>query len=325
MNATSNPNTYTYNTGVSSFADPSKTGYTFNNWYDDASFTNKVTDISTTQTGDITLYAKYTANSYLITYQLDGGMNATSNPNTYTYNTGVSSFADPSKTGYTFNGWYDDASFTNQVIDISSTQIGDVTLYAKYTVNSYSITYNLDGGINAASNPNTYTYNTGVSSFADPSKEGYPFEGWYDDASFTNKVTDISTTQTGDITLYAKYTPKVTYLSYDLKELDSYIVSSGSDIPVISAPYVAGHHFAGWVIEGTDTKWNPNNKMPQSDLTLVATYDKNTNNNESENKKSSSPKTGDTSNLVIPIAITSISGILLAFSISFLIKKIDIQ
>jgi len=271
------------------------------------------------------LYAKYTVNSYSITYNLAGGTNAASNPNTYTYNTGIASFADPSKTGYTFNGWYDDASFTNRVTNISSSQIGDTTLYAKYTVNSYSITYNLAGGTNAASNPNTYTYNTGIASFADPSKEGYPFEGWYDDASFTNKVTAISTTQTGDITLYAKYTPKVTYLSYDLKELDSYIVSSGSDIPVISAPYVAGHHFAGWVIEGTDTKWNPNNKMPQSDLTLVATYDKNTNNNESENKKSSSPKTGDTSNLVIPIAITSISGILLAFSISFLIKKIDIQ
>ncbi|WP_158539833.1 InlB B-repeat-containing protein [Gordonibacter sp. 28C] len=69
---------------------------------------------------------------------------------------------------------------------------------------TYGITYNLDGGVNAASNPATYTVGTAVQ-LAAPTKDGYMFDGWYTDASFSNRVTEIAAGVSGDIALYAKW------------------------------------------------------------------------------------------------------------------------
>ncbi|MGN0155490.1 MAG: InlB B-repeat-containing protein [Lachnospiraceae bacterium] len=211
INDSTNPSTYYEGKEVITLANATKTGYTFIGWYSDALFTSDpITSIPTTQTGNVKLYAKFLPN-YNITYKLDGGTNPASNPLSYTQGIGVDSFADASKEGYTFEGWYSDAEFTTPpVTSISATQTGDVELYAKYKANTYDIYYELNGGTNGADNPATYTYGTGVTSFANASKEGYTFDGWYSDAEFKVKVTSISTTQTGAMTLYAKFTKNIT-------------------------------------------------------------------------------------------------------------------
>lgn len=140
-----------------------------------------------------------------IHYVLDGGENAATNPSTYYEGKEEILLADAGKEGYRFDGWYSDADFTTRVTVISKSQTGTVTLYAKFTAKTYNIIYNLDGGTNGAGNPASYTYGTGVAGFADASKEGYTFGGWYSDAAYTTKVTSISATQTGDMTLYAKF------------------------------------------------------------------------------------------------------------------------
>ncbi|MBP3505803.1 MAG: InlB B-repeat-containing protein [Lachnospiraceae bacterium] len=145
----------------------------------------------------------YTQSS--ITYELNGGTNASTNPNTYYEGKEAVVFADASKTGYTFEGWYSDANFTTQVTAIPITQTGAVNLCAKFTPNTYGITYELNGG-SVTGNPSSYTYGVGVESFADASKTGYTFEGWYSDANFTTQVTAIPVTQMGAVNLYAKFT-----------------------------------------------------------------------------------------------------------------------
>ena len=154
------------------------------------------------------MYAKFTANRYNISYELNGGTNDAANPTDYTYGTGVAEggFKAPVKEGHTFGGWYSDAGFTTKVTSISTTQTGDVKLYAKFTASSYRIRYELDGGSNATTNPTDYTYGVGVAGFADASKTGYTFDGWYSDAAFTTRVTSISAAATGNMTLYAKFT-----------------------------------------------------------------------------------------------------------------------
>ena len=236
-NATTNPTGYTYGTGVAGFADASKTGYTFDGWYSDAAFTTRVTEISATDMGNKTLYAKFTSNSYTITYELDGGTNDTSNPTGYTYGTGVTGFADASKAGYTFDGWYSDAAFTTRVTEISATDMGNKTLYAKFTSNSYTITYELDGGTNDTSNPTGYTYGTGVM-LADASKTGYTFDGWYSDAAFTTRVTEISATDMGNKTLYAKFTSN----SYTI----TYVLDGGNNATTNPTGYTYGTGVAGF-------------------------------------------------------------------------------
>ncbi|MBQ9700949.1 MAG: InlB B-repeat-containing protein [Lachnospiraceae bacterium] len=147
---------------------------------------------------------------YDISYELDGGVNATGNPDKYVEKTGVATLADASKEGYTFDGWYTSDTFAEgtKVTSIAATQTGDITLYAKFTASEYDITFALNGGTNGANNPDTYTYGEGVATLADASKEGYTFDGWYTSDTFVEgtKVTSIAATQTGDITLYAKFT-----------------------------------------------------------------------------------------------------------------------
>ena len=288
INASANPDKYYEGKKEIVLADATKEGYTFEGWYSDSTFTTKVTSISTTQTGNVTLYAKWTVNTYSIAYdgngstggsmesktgctygttyaldenrfertgysfagwntkadgtgttysdrqevsnltteagetvtlyaqwatntyniiyELDGGTNGEGNPSGYTYGIGVGSFADAAKEGYTFEGWYSDNTFAAKITSISTTQTGNVTLYAKFKVNDYTITYELDGGTNGAGNPTGYTYGIGVGSFADAVKEGYTFDGWYGDNTFAAKVTSISATNAGNVTLYAKFT-----------------------------------------------------------------------------------------------------------------------
>ena len=131
-NAESNPDGYYEGKTEVILADAEKEGCTFEGWYSDADFTTRVTSIPITQTGSLTLYAKFTANNYNIFYELDGGSNGEGNPDSYTYGIGVASFADAEKEGYTFEGWYSDAEFTTQITSIDATQIRDVTLHAKF-------------------------------------------------------------------------------------------------------------------------------------------------------------------------------------------------
>ena len=147
--------------------------------------------------------SKYTRST--ITYVLNGGTNAESNPDSYNEGKTEVILADAEKEGCTFGGWYNDADFTTRVTSIPITQRGPVVLYAKFTANNYNIFYELDGGSNGEGNPDSYTYGIGVASFADAEKEGHTFEGWYADAEFTTQITSIDATQIGDVTLHAKF------------------------------------------------------------------------------------------------------------------------
>ena len=140
-----------------------------------------------------------------ITYELDGGSNAEGNPDNYIIGEGVETLEAASKTGYTFDGWYADKDCTIEMNGISQDKTNPITLYAKFTPDNYAITYELDGGTNAANNPAEYTYGAGVESLGDATKTGYTFAGWYSDAAYTTPVTQISSDQIGNITLYAKF------------------------------------------------------------------------------------------------------------------------
>ena len=224
VNDASNPATYTSGTGVTSFAAPTKTGYSFGGWYAEPALTTPVTSISTTQTGSVDLYAKWDVNDYTLTYHLDGGTNNPSNPATYTFGVGVPSFNAPTKVGYTFAGWYLDPAFVMQVTSVSTVDTNNLDLYAKWTVGSNPITYHLDGGVNDASNPTTYTTGTGVASFAAPTKAGYKFGGWFEDATFTTPITSISTTQTGPVNVYAKWNAIKLTIKDNFKAVDDILV-----------------------------------------------------------------------------------------------------
>ena len=146
--------------------------YTFKGWTPEVE----------TVTGDATYKATYTkeANTYTLTYDLDGG--EWENDTTYTYpkkyNEEVEVKADPTKEGYTFVGWM---SAEVEVVNGKFTMPAkDVTLKAQWKANIYNVTYDLDGGEwTETTNEFPYEYKATVEVVKTvPTREGYKFSGW---------------------------------------------------------------------------------------------------------------------------------------------------
>jgi len=116
--------------------------------------------------------------------------------------------SDPLKTGYTFSGWYTEANGGTKVEDFTITSAtGSRTVYAQYTINSYTVTFDSNGGSSVDSQTAIYKTTTTVPS--DPTRLGYGFGGWYKDKNCTNKWNFNTDTITTNTTLYAKWNPVV--------------------------------------------------------------------------------------------------------------------
>ncbi|MCL2629063.1 MAG: InlB B-repeat-containing protein [Oscillospiraceae bacterium] len=187
---------------------PTKTGYTFGGWFDNVGLTGSaVTSISATDTGNKEFWAKWTVNTYTITYNLDGGTQQAGTWGSYTFGTALALPTSPTKTGYTFGGWFDNAGLTGSAVTtISATDTGNKEFWAKWTPNTYTIAYNLDGGTQQAGTWSLYTFGTAFALPTAPTKDGFVFDGWYDNVGLTGSaVTTISATDTGNKEFWVKW------------------------------------------------------------------------------------------------------------------------
>ena len=194
-----------------------KDGYTFGGWYTDSKFAEntKFTDGGAMPDHNVTFYAKWTAIPYKITYELDGGTNVSGNPAQYTVETEKITLVAPTKTGYAFEGWYSDAERTDRVTEIAMGSTGDVTLYAKWTINQYTIMWETNGGNALTGNcTTTADYGTAIVRPDDPTKEAdaqytYTFGGWYTDRALAQPLADNATVPAENLTVYAKWNTSV--------------------------------------------------------------------------------------------------------------------
>ncbi|MBQ3419724.1 MAG: leucine-rich repeat protein [Erysipelotrichaceae bacterium] len=191
-NNINNPKTYTYEDNEIILLDPTREGYTFDGWYLN---NEKITSIPNHSTGDKTIEARWIPNQYTITFDSDGG--SAVSPVTQDYNTSVN-LPNPIRKGYSFLGWYDgDTKVTSLKVPAKN-----ITLKAKWGLNTYNIKYTLNGGTNNTNNPSTYTYEDNEITLLDPTREGYTFVGWYLN---NEKITSIPHHSTGDKTIEAKW------------------------------------------------------------------------------------------------------------------------
>ena len=204
-----------YGNPITAPGDPARRGYTFGGWYTDGSNFAENTKFKTGDKmpeGDVTYYAKWTAIEYTITYNLDGGTNVSGNPAQYTVETGKITLVAPTKTGYRFDGWYTDDTYSTKVTEIAADSTDDVTLYAKWTIKQYTVTWETNGGndLTGSNYTTTADYGTAIVRPDDPTKEAdaqytYTFGGWYTDRALTQPLDDNATVPAENMTVYAKW------------------------------------------------------------------------------------------------------------------------
>lgn len=286
-NHINNPVSYTETTKTFTFEEPTRYGYTFQGWFTDAEYQNEITKVKKGSSGNLTLHAKWKANSYMIVFK--GNKNTTGNMDSQTIKYGKSkklsknSFA---RTGYTFKEWNTKAdgsgtSYKNQeeVKNLSSKDGDTITLYAQWkksskTEKKYSITYKLNKGKNNKSNPSSYTKKTATIKLKNATRKGYTFKGWYSDKKYKNKVKQIKNGSTGKVTLYAKWTAN----KYTIK-FNGNGATSGSMKAVKNCKYDKkytlkkntfkrkGYTFAGWNTKKDGSGKNYKNKAEVKNLT----------------------------------------------------------
>ena len=214
-------------TGVGSYTftisstKPTRTGYTFLGW----SLSSTATSASYQPGGKIkltasdTLYAVWKANTYTVSYNANGGSGAPASQ-TKTYGKALTlSTTKPTRTGHTFLRWNTkaDGSGTSYAPGGSYTANASVTLYAQWQINTYTVSYNANGGSGAPASQ-TKTYGKALTlSTTKPTRTGHTFLRWNTkaDGSGTSYAPGGSYTANASVTLYAQWQINTYTVSYD--------------------------------------------------------------------------------------------------------------
>lgn len=235
------------------------TGYTFIGWYLEDSYETAYTSTSM-PASDITLYAKYDKTKYTLTLDNEGIKGVVSLAQSDTIE-----LSSPTKTGYTFSGWYDSSGTKWQSGD--TMPMKDITLYASWKENEvgkYTLTTN-DG---SNTTQTTYSYQESIS-LTTLTKTGYTFNGWYDSSG--TKWVSGDKMPNNDLSL----TAKMTINSYTLTLVDDTQTTSKvnyGETLELETLTKTGYTFNGWY----DANGNEYTTMPASNLTLTASWQINT-------------------------------------------------
>ena len=241
---------------------PEKTGYSFLGWVltdlDEGTYTEKIpADLD----HDATFVAKWSKDDYKISYDLDGGNVDAALTSVYNIDTDTITLPAPTKEGYSFSKWID-LDTNNEIKSIVKGTVGDKKLKALWVANSYKINYTLNkkDAVLPDSADNNRTFGKDIT-LATPSKQGYVFDGWYDNADLTGSAytSDRLKNLASDVTLYAKWSPAQYKITYDLglgstyatmpAYSDTYTVDSPVVLPI---PVWTGHTFKSWDLNGTN-------------------------------------------------------------------------
>ena len=213
--------TYEYGSAVTLREEPEREGYTFNGWNRKGNFTMPA--------GDIVIEGSFKINSYTVTYKVDGEISGETE--SYEYGADVSLREEPVKEGYTFSHWSRTTGFTMPA--------ENVVIEGSFKINSYTVTYKVDGEITGE--VETYEYGTEVKLRSEPSKEGHEFGGWNRTEDFTMPAENVVIEGNFDVNEYT-----VTYLvdgkDYGEKETYKY----GTSVTLRKDPEKEGHTFSGW-------------------------------------------------------------------------------
>jgi uncharacterized repeat protein (TIGR02543 family) len=277
---------------------PTKAGYTFSGW----STTSTGSVVSFTggythgQTASFTLYAIWAANALTVTYDSQSGTSVSSG--TVATNATLTAPTPPTRAGYTFSGW----STTSSGSVVSFTggyahgQTASFTLYAIWSANALTVTYDSKGGTSVTSG----TVNTAASISSAPTaptRTGYTFSAWSATDGGTAITFPYAHGQTANFTLYALWTAGSLVITYDAKggsSVSNGSTSSGASISSApTAPTRTGYTLDGWSLtDGGTVVTFPFTHGQTANFTLYAKWTGTTNTITYDSKSGSAVSNG---------------------------------
>lgn len=231
--------------------------------------------------------------SYQATFNANGGEIPVPSVITKNFGEALGTLPVSARAGYTFNGWYTEKDGGIQITADTTMPAGNVTYYAHWTIISYTVTLDPQGGTIASwagGNQSgtawlkTYTHGSQLGTLPTPSRNGYSFEGWYDQQAGGAKI-DSAYTVTGSIILFAHWT-KIQYTvnmiitgeayadqgctiparnQYAPNGIYTVTVDAGTPLSnVVPALYYKGKKATGWCNSGTSIDMDLNTLVNQN-------------------------------------------------------------
>ena len=212
---------------------------------------------------DVTeLTAQWTAPTYAVTLNTNGGTINNGNVTGYTYGVGATLPAadDMTYTGHTFKGWYDNENLTGSpVTAIGGAETGNKEYWAKWEINPYTITFDTNGGSEIA--PITQDYGTEITAPDNPTRKGYTFKGWDKEIPKTMPAENITVKAQWEINQYT-----ITFDTNGGNEIAPITQDYGTEITAPDNPTRKGYTFRGWDKEIPET-------MPAENITVKAQWE----------------------------------------------------
>lgn len=267
-----------------------RTGYTFKSWNTEADgngtsyAANEIFNISA---ANVTLYAMWDVNHYTVTFESNGGsVVATQNKS---YNEAITEPSAPTRPGYTFGGWYKEMTLTNQWIFTKDLVTANTTLYAKWVGNSSSGSNGGGGYIPTLPQNSTVYFETNggnvivnqsvandsrLAELPTPTKAGFTFGGWYQDAALTQKWDLLTDRVTKNIKLYAKWIANTS----PAPGPEPTPGGPKPELPVVSFDDISGHWAKGTIEELAsqgfitgypDGSFHPNESIQRQHMALI--------------------------------------------------------
>lgn len=234
-----------------SLPEPTRDGYTFAGWYDGNTLVASTGNSWTLFMTDKSLFAKWTGNTYKVSYDLNGGTLDDSAPTQVTFGEEYS-LKTPTRDGYSFSGWAVNGSVISQsgIWKLS----GNVTVVSQWSANESRVYLDANGGTNSGSSLVKVKYGRSWS-FANPKREGYDFSGWYDGTTKISSSGDSWNIST-DVNLKAEWTAQTYVISLDSGggKLNDYSISvTFGQSYSLEIPTKDGYSFGGWTTTKGDS------------------------------------------------------------------------
>ena len=276
---TSTSKDVTYGQAYGAMPTPELPGYRFVGWYTDPTSGTKVDPTTkVTQADNHTLYAHWTAKTPTVTFNANGGSVSTSSKGV-TYNAAYGSLPTPTRTGYTFDGWYTAQAGGTKVESTTKVANGDDhTLYAHWSVKTAAVTLNVNGGsaLSDSDKSKTVTYGGAYGALPTPTRQNYTFTGWYTSASGGSRVeSSTKVTNTSAHTLYAHWSRNsytITFNANGGSTVEARKVNAGDKLGTLPTSTKTGYTLSGWSTAATGGSQVTASTVPAASVTYYAQW-----------------------------------------------------